>query len=149
MFYSLSAFRLRFISVALLFSSCNSWHAWCLAVSVTEGLLLAVDIAPNYRPMQENHHKQQGRDSSSLSLSSSWVPYICKRPGDIIISSVDLLTAMGEGICVLASRGCERLLWAWPPLGWRHWWLAQGQSTASCLSQHSQHIDTLSWALGK
>lgn len=75
-------------------------------MSVTERLAVAVDIAENYKPMQENHLKQQSRDSSSLSVSFS---YICERPGDIIISGVDLLTAVGEGICVLASRGCDRL----------------------------------------
>lgn len=49
-------------------------------------------------------------ETAALSLSPlHGVPYICKRPGDVIISGVDLLTAMGEGICVLASRGCERL----------------------------------------
>lgn len=75
---------------------------------MTEGLALAVDIAPNYKPMQENHLKKQSWDCSSLSpLSPS--PYTCERPGDIIISGVDLLTAVGEGICVLASRGSARL----------------------------------------
>lgn len=58
--------------------------------------------------MQENHLKQQCRDSSSL-CPLHWVPQICERPGDITITGVDLVTAMDKGICVLASHGCERL----------------------------------------
>lgn len=74
-----------------------------------EGLVLTVDTAPNCKPMQENRLKQQGKQLSLSLCSLHRVPHTCRRPGDIIMPSVDLLRAMAEGICVLASRGCERL----------------------------------------
>lgn len=88
------------------------------------------------------------RDSSSLSLCPLHrVPYTCKRPGDIIMPRVDLLRAMAEGICVLASRGCERLCYGLGHL--------LGRDADDQLKDRAQQAvwvssaSTLSWALGK
>lgn len=106
------------------------------------GLVLAVDIAPNYKPMQENHLTSKA-GTAALSLC----PFLTSVRGQETLSYL-VWTAHSRGwrdLCPGLSWVCQAVLWAWPPLGWRRCWLPQGQSTASCPSQHSQHIVLGTW----
>lgn len=94
---------------------------------------------------------QAERQRQRLSLSLCplhGVPYISKRPGDVIISGVDLFTGIGEGICVLASRGCESCVMGLAT-SWMETLMISSRTERSKLSESAQpahwHIVLGTW----